>query len=91
VLKVLFETKRLRRSAIEELPIFAMIPQAWMVILLVSVGGVMNPPQSSSMVTPFNSTDRRVCCDLLCSGELQNLLSPSPLIIANARALFFFI
>ena len=73
MLKVLFATKRLQKSTIEELPIFAMIPQVWMLILLISVGGVMNPRPPSPMVIPSNSTDGRVCCDLLCSGELQNL------------------
>ena len=46
----------------------------------------MNPPPSSTI--PSNSTTGRVCCDLMCSGELQKNYEPLPLIIANARALF---
>ena len=75
MLKVLFAIKRLQKSAIEELPIFTMILQAWTVILLVmSIGGVVNPPPP--MVMPSTSTDGRICCDLLCSGELQTLQAP---------------
>ena len=71
MLKVLFAIKRLQKSAIEELPIFVMILQAWTMILLVmSIGGVVNPPPPMAM--HYKSTDGRVCCDLLCSGELQN-------------------
>ena len=46
-----------------------MIPQAWMVILLISIGEVVNPPQPSTI--PSNSTNGRVCCELLCSGGLH--------------------
>ena len=49
--------------------------QAWMVILLVlAIGGLTNLP--SPIVMPSKSTNGSVCCDLLCSGELQKLRAP---------------
>ena len=51
--------------------------QAWKVILLVmAIGGLANSPPP--IVIPSKSTNANggVCCDLLCSGELQKLRAP---------------
>ena len=68
--------------------LFAMIPQALMVILLIYIGGMVNPLPIDSDSSANSTIGLKVCCDSLCSGELQELhvRAPPLLIIAIARA-----